>query len=125
MPLEFEIAPGRWIGGDHPCFFIAEIGQNHQGDINIAKQMIRLVKSAGADCAKFQKSELEYKFNKAALARPYISPHSWGKTYGEHKKHLEFSQSQFHELKKYAEEEVGIIFSASGMDQVSKVRHTL
>ena len=44
MPLEFEIAPGRMIGGDHPCFVIAEIGQNHQGDIKIAKQMIKIVK---------------------------------------------------------------------------------
>lgn len=71
----------------------------------------------GADCAKFQKSELEYKFNKRALARPYTSKHSWGKTYGEHKRHLEFSHEQYRELQKYAEE-VGIFFTASGMDEV-------
>ena len=44
MPLEFELAPGRLIGGDHPCFIIAEIGQNHQGDVSIAKKMIKLAK---------------------------------------------------------------------------------
>ena len=45
MPaVEFELAPGRLIGGDHPCFIIAEIGQNHQGDVNIAKKMIKLAK---------------------------------------------------------------------------------
>ena len=44
MPLEFEIAPGRYIGGDYPCFVIAEIGQNHQGDLEIAKQMIKIAK---------------------------------------------------------------------------------
>lgn len=71
----------------------------------------------GADCAKFQKSELEYKFNKRALERPYTSKHSWGKTYGEHKRHLEFSHEQYRELQKYAEE-VGIFFTASGMDEV-------
>ncbi|XP_042748186.1 uncharacterized protein LOC122191851, partial [Lagopus leucura] len=116
MPREFELCPGRRIGGDYPCFIIAEIGQNHQGDLDIAKRMIRMAKDCGADCAKFQKSELEYKFNKKALERPYTSKHSWGKTYGEHKRHLEFSHDQYRELKKYAEE-VGIFFTASGMDE--------
>ena len=71
----------------------------------------------GADCAKFQKSELEHKFNKLALERPYNSKQSWGKTYGDHKRHLEFSHEQYRELQKYAEE-VGIFFTASGMDEV-------
>uniref|UniRef100_A0A8C4Q1E1 N-acetylneuraminate synthase n=1 Tax=Eptatretus burgeri TaxID=7764 RepID=A0A8C4Q1E1_EPTBU len=44
MPLEFELCPGRMIGGDHPCFIIAEIGQNHQGDLAIAKKMIKMAK---------------------------------------------------------------------------------
>ncbi|KAL2098400.1 hypothetical protein ACEWY4_007607 [Coilia grayii] len=73
---------------------------------------------AGADCAKFQKSELEFKFNKHALERPYTSKHSWGKTYGEHKRHLEFSHEQYRELQKYAKE-VGIFFTASGMDEMA------
>lgn len=78
-----------------------------------------VLQDCGADCAKFQKSELEYKFNKKALERPYTSKHSWGKTYGEHKRHLEFSHEQYRELKKYAEE-IGIFFTASGMDEVCK-----
>ncbi|XP_002731191.1 N-acetylneuraminate-9-phosphate synthase-like [Saccoglossus kowalevskii] len=116
MPLEFEIAPGRMIGGDNPCFVIAEIGQNHQGDMKIAKQMIQVAKDAGADCAKFQKSELEYKFNKEALIRPYNTPNSWGATYGEHKRYLEFSHEQYYELKAYADS-IGILMTASGMDE--------
>lgn len=44
MPLNFELCPGRMIGGNNPCFIIAEIGQNHQGDIEIAKKMIKMVK---------------------------------------------------------------------------------
>lgn len=106
------------IGGSHPCFIIAEIGQNHQGDIEIAKKMIKMAKDCGADCAKFQKSELEHKFNKRALERPYTSVHSWGQTYGEHKRHLELSHEQYRELQKYAEE-VGIYFTASGMDEMA------
>ncbi|XP_057268582.1 sialic acid synthase-like, partial [Pezoporus wallicus] len=75
-----------------------------------------VLQECGADCAKFQKSELEHKFNKKALERPYTSEHSWGKTYGEHKRHLEFSHDQYRELQKYAEE-IGIFFTASGMDE--------
>ncbi|XP_074137936.1 N-acetylneuraminate-9-phosphate synthase [Sminthopsis crassicaudata] len=118
MPLELELCPGRWVGGSHPCFIIAEIGQNHQGDMDVAKRMIRMAKECGADCAKFQKSELEHKFNRRALERPYTSKHSWGKTYGEHKRHLEFSHAQYRELQKYAEE-IGIFFTASGMDEMA------
>ncbi|KAG7223676.1 hypothetical protein INR49_015401 [Caranx melampygus] len=118
MPLQFELCPGRMIGGDHPCFIIAEIGQNHQGDVEIAKKMIKMAKDCGADCAKFQKSELEYKFSKRALERPYNSKHSWGKTYGEHKRHLEFSHDQYRELKNYATEN-GIFLTASGMDEMA------
>lgn len=118
MSSTFELCPGRMIGGSHPCFIIAEIGQNHQGDIEIAKKMIKMAKDCGADCAKFQKSELEHKFNKRALECLYPSVHSWGKTYGEHKRYLEFSHEQYRELKKYAEE-VGIYFTASGMDEMA------
>ncbi|KAM9314124.1 N-acetylneuraminate-9-phosphate synthase-like [Pholidichthys leucotaenia] len=116
MPLTFELCPGRMIGGNHPCFIIAEIGQNHQGDIEIAKKMIKVAKDCGADCAKFQKSELEHRFTNKALARPYVSKNSFGKTYGDHKRHLEFSHEHYRELKKYAEE-VGIFLTASGMDE--------
>ncbi|KAG7313817.1 hypothetical protein KOW79_022313 [Hemibagrus wyckioides] len=118
MPLEFELCPGRVIGGNQPCFIIAEIGQNHQGDIEIAKKMIKMAKDCGADCAKFQKSELEFKFNKLALERPYTSKHSWGKTYGEHKRHLEFTHQQYRELQSYAQD-IGIYFTASGMDEMA------
>ncbi|XP_023807980.1 sialic acid synthase [Oryzias latipes] len=118
MASVFELCPGRKIGGEHPCFIIAEIGQNHQGDIETAKKMIQVAKDAGADCAKFQKSELEHKFNKRALERPYNSKNSWGKTYGEHKRHLEFSHEQYRELQRFAAD-VGIFFTASGMDEMA------
>lgn len=44
MSREFELCPGRRVGGEQPCFIIAEIGQNHQGDLAIAKRMIRMAK---------------------------------------------------------------------------------
>lgn len=64
---------------------------------------------------KFQKTNLNEKFTKAALDKPYASQHSFGATYGEHKKFLEFTENQFKELKNFADE-VEILFSASAMD---------
>ena len=98
-------------------FIIAEIGQNHQGEMDLAKRMIQEAKKRGADCVKFQKSSLNDKFTRSALERSYDSVNSFGPTYGEHKKYLEFSEEQFKELKKFAEDEVGILFSSSAMDE--------
>lgn len=113
-----ELAPGRLVGGTHPCFVIAEVGQNHQGDLNIAMEMIRKAALAKCDCVKFQKSYSSSKFTASALSRPYESVHSFGATYGEHKAHLEFTDEQFYALQRYANNE-GILFTASAMDRKS------
>lgn len=115
---QIEIGDNQFIGGNNKCFIIAEIGQNHQGDIDIAKQLIDEAKVSGADCVKFQKTNLCEKFNKNVLKKQYKTQHSWGETYGEHKEHLEFSEGNFRELQRYARS-VGIIFSASAMDLIS------
>lgn len=104
----FPFAAGR-------VFVVAEIGQNHQGDVNVAKEMILSAKESGADCVKFQKSCLTEKFTAAALARPYRSLNSWGKTYGSHKEFLEFTVEQYQELQAFARE-LNILFTASAMD---------
>ena len=62
--------------------------------------MIKQAKSAGANCVKFQKSNLEEKFTKSALSRTYSSQNSFGPTYGDHKRVLEFSDDQYKELMK-------------------------
>lgn len=117
MARKFELAPCRWIGDGHPCYVIAEIGQNHQGDIEVAKQLIKVASECGVDCVKFQKSDFKAKFTESVLSRPYQSPHAFGATYGEHKKFLEFSGQQYQELKKYAES-MNVHFTASAMDEV-------
>jgi sialic acid synthase len=81
--------------------------------------MILEASRAGVDCVKFQKSCLPAKFTQSALTRPYSSPNAFGTTYGEHKRHLEFTIEQFRELKDYAES-CGLVFSASAMDSVCK-----
>lgn len=113
--MEVELTPGRRIGGRHPCYVIAELGQNHQGDENIAIELIRAAKAANCDCVKLQKSYARDKFTAAALARPYNSAHSFGPTYGDHKHALELTDEQFHYLQRFSHNE-SITFSASAMD---------
>jgi sialic acid synthase len=90
-----EISPGRFVGQGHPVYVVAEIGQNHQGSLSTARDMIAAAKAAGADCVKFQKSSLCDKFTASALNASYDSENSWGATYGEHKKYLEFDEEQY------------------------------
>ncbi|XP_077287027.1 N-acetylneuraminic acid synthase [Arctopsyche grandis] len=104
--------------GVKPCIVVAEAGQNHQGCLDIAKQLILEAKLCGADCIKFQKTCLEEKFNESFLNKKYDSPNSWGATYGDHKRFLEFTEEQFLQLQKYAGE-IGIIFFSTAMDKVS------
>lgn len=113
-----EIAPGVEIGGSNPCFVIAEGGINHQGELALAKKLVDLAKECNADCVKFQKRTVERILCKEGLERIYDTPNSFGRTYGEHKHHLELSEQEFIELKKYADE-VGILFTASGWDEES------
>ncbi|XP_058118856.1 sialic acid synthase [Anopheles ziemanni] len=99
-------------------FIVAEIGQNHQGSVDVAQEMIKTAKDCGADCVKFQRSNLSEKFTAAALARPYAGSNSWGTTYGEHKAFLEFSLDKYWQLQRYAAD-LGILFTASAMDMAS------
>ena len=99
-------------------FFIAEAGINHNGSLDKAKELVDLAKRAGADAVKFQKRTISRILTKEGLNKIYNTPNSFGKTYGEHKEHLEFSYEQFTELKNYADE-VGIPLTASGWDEES------
>lgn len=114
----FQLGENIFVGPDYPCYIIAEIGQNHQGDFELAKEMIKEAKKCGANCVKFQKSDLNAKFTAKVLSRTYDSRHSFGSTYGQHKTFLEFNKDQYKKLKEYAES-LYIDFSASAMDEVT------
>ena len=99
---------------------IAEIGCNHKGDMEIAKELIRVAKIfCNADVVKFQK-----RCNKELLTEEqYNAPHpnpinSYGDTYGIHREYLEFDLEQNKELKEYCEE-MGITYSTSTWDLTS------
>ena len=97
---------------------IAEIGINHQGDLNLMKEMMLIAKRCGADYAKGQKREPKLCLTKEQYEKPYDSPNSFGKTYGEHKEALEFSKDQWKELFDYAQE-IDIKLFASVFDEAS------
>jgi N-acetylneuraminate synthase/sialic acid synthase len=70
---------------------IAEIGSNHGGSVDTAVQMIRIAAAAGADAVKFQCRSNETLYSDTLLNAAYENEHSYGKTYGEHRKALELS----------------------------------
>jgi sialic acid synthase len=92
------------ISDSGPCYVIAEIGHNHQGDLETAKKMIRIAASCEAQAVKFQKRDNRSLFTKAFYERPYDNENSYGATYGEHREYLEFGMDAYRELMKCAEE---------------------
>jgi sialic acid synthase SpsE/SAM-dependent methyltransferase len=104
--------------GFKKTYVIAEIGINHNGDVNLAKQLMDESKKAGADCVKFQKRVVDDSFTKSKLDEPYNTPNSWGETYGLHKHHLEFSEQELKTLRDYANI-LDIDFASTGCDYKS------
>ena len=91
-------------------FIIAEIGCNHQGSLDMAKEMISKAKNAGADAVKFQKRNNKELFSKKLYNQIYENRNSFGKTYGEHREFLEFDKNQYIELIEYANKKKYSIF---------------
>ena len=106
---------GKVIQDDGNCYVIAEIGHNHQGKLEIAKEMFKVAKECGADAVKLQKRNNRELFTAAGYNRSYDNSNSYGATYGEHREFLEFGEAEFKELKAYASE-VGITMFATAFD---------
>lgn len=99
---------------------IAEIGCNHKGDLEIAKEMIYVAaKFCKADVVKFQKRNNKELLTEEEYNKPHPNPsNSYGNTYGEHREFLEFSFEQHKELKEWCEFN-GVIYSTSVWDLIS------
>jgi N-acetylneuraminate synthase len=112
-----EVRIGTTVIGDgHPCYVIAEIGINHNGDINLAKRLISVAVAAGCNAVKFQKRTIEIVYTPEELAKPRESP--FGETNGALKRGLEFGVKAYREIDRYCQE-VGITWSASCWDEPS------
>jgi len=94
-------------------FFTAEIGINHNGDLEIAKKLIDVTVEAGCDAVKFQKRAIEKVYSKAVLDTPRESP--WGKTTREQKLGLEFEKAEYDIIDQYCKEK-NIEWYASSWD---------
>ncbi|WP_458627281.1 N-acetylneuraminate synthase family protein [Winogradskyella sp. PC D3.3] len=101
-------------------FVIAEIGCNHKGDIEIAKELIKVAKIfCNADAVKFQKRNNKELLTEDQYKAPHPNPvNSYGDTYGSHREFLEFDIEQHRTLKAYCEE-IGIVYSTSVWDTTS------
>ncbi|CAK7050216.1 N-acetylneuraminate synthase family protein [Tissierella sp.] len=99
---------------------IAEIGCNHKGDLDIAKEMIKIAALyCKVDAVKFQKRNNRELLSEEEYNAPHPNPiNSYGKTYGEHREYLELSLEQNRELKELCEE-YGVIYSTSVWDMTS------
>jgi N-acetylneuraminate synthase len=98
-------------------FVIAEIGINHNGDLDIAKQLIDAAADAGADAVKFQKRDIDLVYTQEFLSSLRDSP--WGKTQRDQKKGLEFDSDKYWEIDRYCKEK-GIKWFASAWDLESQ-----
>ncbi len=100
---------------------ISEIGCNHMGDFEIAKELIKLSKDCGASIAKFQKRNSRELLTEEQYNAPHPNPYnSYGATYGDHRDFLEFTVDQHKSLKEYAES-IGIEYATSVWDTTSAI----
>ena len=107
---------GLAVGQGHPCYVVAEIGINHNGDMDIARKLIDVAASAGCSAVKFQKRTVDVVYSAEELARPRDNP--CGATNGDLKRALEFGTAQFAEIDAYCKEK-GIAWFASPWDEAS------
>jgi N-acetylneuraminate synthase len=106
----------RPVGDGHPCFVIAEIGINHNGDAQIAKKLIDVASFAGCEAVKFQKRTIDVVYTPEELAKPRESP--FGDTNGDLKRALELGQSDYAQIDDYCRSKP-IAWTASCWDEAS------
>jgi N-acetylneuraminate synthase len=112
-----ELRNGRKIGPNQPIFIIAEIGLNHNGDINIAKELILKAKEAGCDAVKFQKRTPEICTPKDQWDIERDTP--WGRMkYIDYRYKVEFGEKEYAIIDEYCKE-LGVVWFASCWDEPS------
>tara|TARA_Y100000590_G_scaffold115951_1_gene132322 strand:- start:12642 stop:13697 length:1056 start_codon:yes stop_codon:yes gene_type:complete len=94
---------GKSLGAGHPCYIIAEIGINHNGDIELAKKLIETAVEIGANAVKFQKRDLESIYQKEILEKPTLDSQGT-EILIDVLKEVEFDEKNFIELKNYCKE---------------------
>jgi sialic acid synthase SpsE len=106
---------GRDIGPGHRCFLIAEVGLNHNGDVQLAKTIVEAAVAAGADAVKFQKRTVDTLAIGSVLDADDARFPAFGTTYRRIREHLEFDWDQYVEIKRYCDA-LGVLFFATPFD---------
>ncbi len=116
MSATIEIA-GRSVGDGHPTYIIAEIGINHNGDVELAKKLIDVASLAGCDAVKFQKRTPELCVPPEQRNKERETP--WGTmTYMEYRYRVEFGEEEYREIDRYCMSK-GLTWFASCWDEPS------
>lgn len=109
------VVDGIVINDESDTFVIAEIGHNHQGDLEKCKAMFRAAKECGCTSVKLQKRDNKALYTQAMYDEPYNSENAYAPTYGAHREMLEFNEEQYAELLRYAKE-IGLVFFSTAFD---------
>jgi len=104
------------VGPGQPCYVIAEVGINHNGDIDLAKRLISVAVAAGCDAVKFQKRTVEVVYSEKELSTPRLNP--FGETNGDLKRGLEFGEADYDEISSFCKQ-VKIDWFVSPWDEAS------
>ncbi len=107
------------MANDKYIYIIAEIGINHNGSVDISKELIDLAVEAGCDAVKFQKRNIDIVYGEEILSQPRKSP--WGNTQRDQKQALEFSIEQYDEIDSYCKSK-SIDWFASSWDEDSQIQ---
>ena len=105
-----------FVGDGYPCYIVAEIGINHNGDVKFAKELIDFAVKAGCNAVKFQKRTVEAVYSAEELACPRENP--FGPTNGDLKYGLELDFDDYREIDRYCREK-NILWFASCWDEQS------
>ncbi len=104
------------VGDGNPCFIVAEIGINHNGELGLAKKLIDAAVLAGCNAVKFQKRTIDVVYTAEELAKPRENP--FGPTNGDLKRGLEFGIKEFKEIDAYCRDK-DILWYSSCWDEAS------
>jgi sialic acid synthase SpsE len=105
----------KFVGKGHPCFVVAEIGNNHNGSYELAQKAIQAAAFAGADAVKLQKRTVEEVFTKELRQVPQTSQKFFGSTYDEYRRRLELNDKEIARLKEFAHS-LGLVFFVTPFD---------